>query len=63
MWCRPRARRRRPPALRGLRLTLQAPCYGPVMQYAANRALRETMYRAYVTRASEFGPPALDNTR
>jgi oligopeptidase A len=46
----------------GLRLTLQAPCYGPVMQYAANRALRETMYRAYTTRASEFGPPALDNS-
>jgi oligopeptidase A len=46
----------------GLRLTLQAPCYGPVLQYAANRALRETLYRAYTTRASEFGPPALDNS-
>ncbi len=46
----------------GLRLTLQAPCYGPVMQYATNRALRETMYRAYSTRASELGPPALDNS-
>ncbi|HRD96495.1 MAG TPA: M3 family metallopeptidase [Rubrivivax sp.] len=46
----------------GLRLTLQAPCYGPVLQYASNRGLRETMYRAYVTRASEFGPPALDNS-
>jgi oligopeptidase A len=32
------------------------------MQYATDRELRETMYRAYVTRASEFGPPALDNT-
>ena len=46
----------------GLRLTLQAPCYGPVLQYAANRALRETLYRAYTTRSSEFGPPALDNS-
>ena len=32
------------------------------MQYAENRALRETLYRAYVTRASEFGRPELDNT-
>ncbi len=46
----------------GLRLTLQAPCYGPVLQYATHRGLRETMYRAYTTRASEFGPPALDNS-
>jgi oligopeptidase A len=46
----------------GCRLILQAPCYGPVMQFAANRTLRETMYRAYGTRASEWGPPALDNT-
>ena len=45
------------------KLTLHFPCYGPVMQYAADRALRETLYRAYVTRASEFGPPELDNTR
>ena len=43
------------------KLTLQFPSYGPVMQYARNRALRETMYRAYVTRASEFGPPERDN--
>ena len=33
------------------------------MQFAANRALREAMYRAYVTRASEFGKPEWDNTR
>jgi oligopeptidase A len=32
------------------------------MQYAAVRELREQMYRAYVTRASEFGKPELDNT-
>jgi oligopeptidase A len=46
----------------GHKLTLHQPVYGPLMQYASNRALRETLYRAYVTRASEFGPPALDNT-
>jgi oligopeptidase A len=46
----------------GWKFTLQAPSYLPVMQYADNRGLRETMYRASATRASEFGPPALDNT-
>ena len=46
----------------GLRLTLQAPCYGPVMQYASNRKLRETMFHAFSTRASEFGPAEWDNT-
>ncbi|MDQ2778486.1 MAG: M3 family metallopeptidase, partial [Pseudomonadota bacterium] len=44
------------------RLTLQIPCYGPVMQYASDRALREQLYRAYVTRASEFGPTEFDNS-
>ncbi|WP_430626761.1 M3 family metallopeptidase [Thiobacter aerophilum] len=46
----------------GYKLTLHAPSWLPVMQYADNRALREEMYRAYVTRASEFGPPEWDNT-
>jgi oligopeptidase A len=32
------------------------------MQYASNRALREALYRAYATRASEFGPAERDNT-
>jgi oligopeptidase A len=32
------------------------------MQYADDRALRETMYRESVTRASEFGKPEWDNT-
>jgi oligopeptidase A len=31
------------------------------MQHVENRALRERLYTAYVTRASELGPPALDN--
>jgi oligopeptidase A len=46
----------------GWKLNLQAPSFLPVMQFCANRALREEMYRAYVTRASEFGPAELDNT-
>lgn len=46
----------------GYKITLQFPSYFPVMQYAEDRALRETVYRAYVTRASELGDAALDNT-
>ena len=46
----------------GYKLTLQAPCYLPVLQYASNRQLREQLYRAYATRASELGPAALDNS-
>ncbi len=46
----------------GWLFTLKAPSYGPVMQYAENRSLREAMYRAYVTRASELGDAKLDNT-
>lgn len=46
----------------GWRITLQIPNYLPAMQYATNRSLREKLYRAYVTRASEFGDPKLDNT-
>lgn len=45
----------------GHKLTLHMPTYLPVMQYGSNRALRETLYRAYVTRASEFGPAERDN--
>ena len=43
------------------KLTLHQPCYFPVMQFADDRALRETLYTAYTTRASELGPAALDN--
>jgi len=46
----------------GWLFTLKAPSYMPVMQYADNRALREKMYRASGTRASEFGKPDWDNT-
>jgi len=44
------------------KLTLHMPCYQPVLQYADHAGLRERMYRAYVTRASEFGKPEWDNT-
>ncbi|MBP5989113.1 MAG: M3 family metallopeptidase [Piscinibacter sp.] len=47
--------------LEGCKLTLHFPSYFPVMQYARNRGLREKLYTAYVTRASELGPAALDN--
>jgi oligopeptidase A len=38
--------------------TLEFPSYMPVMQYADNASLREEIYGAYVTRASEKGPNA-----
>jgi oligopeptidase A len=47
----------------GWKFTLHAPSYMPVLQYADNRALRETLYRAYATRAAEFGKPEWDNTQ
>ncbi|AVS62523.1 oligopeptidase A [Paracidovorax avenae] len=37
----------------GYKLTLKMPCYLPVMQFAESSALREKLYRAYVTRASD----------
>ena len=37
----------------GYKLTLKMPCYLPVMQFAQSSALREKLYRAYVTRASD----------
>ena len=46
----------------GWKLTLHAPSYLPVLQYADDRSLRETIYKANVTRASEFGEPKFDNT-
>jgi oligopeptidase A len=39
----------------GYVLTLKAPCYMPVMQFATNSALREKLYKAYATRASDLG--------
>ena len=37
----------------GYKLSLKMPCYLPVMQFAQSSALRATLYKAYVTRASE----------
>ena len=46
----------------GHKIGLHIPVWMPVMQYALDRALREALYRAYVTRASEFGPAERDNS-
>jgi len=40
----------------GYKLTLKMPSYLPVMQFAHSRELRQRMYRAYVTRASDQAP-------
>ncbi len=40
----------------GHRLSLKMPVYLPVMQYADNAALREQLYKAHVTRASDQAP-------
>jgi oligopeptidase A len=47
----------------GYKLTLKMPSYLPVMQFARSGALRERLYRAYVTRASDQGDPQFDNTQ
>lgn len=44
--------------LQGWLFTLDIPSYLPVMLYADNRELREEMYRAFSTRASDQGPQA-----
>jgi oligopeptidase A len=49
-------------AKEGCKFTLHMPSYLPVMQYADHRPLRERMYQAYVTRASELDKPEWDNT-
>ncbi|HEY3431899.1 MAG TPA: M3 family metallopeptidase [Rhodocyclaceae bacterium] len=46
----------------GWKFTLHAPSYIPILQYAENRDLRERIYRAYATRASEFGKVEWDNS-
>ncbi len=48
----------------GWRFTLHFPSYFPILQYADDRALRETIYRANATKASELGAdPVWDNTQ
>jgi oligopeptidase A len=48
----------------GYLLNLEFPCYMAVMMFANNRALREEVYTAFATRASQEGPDAgkFDNT-
>lgn len=50
--------------LDGWLLTLDIPSYLPVLTYCDNQSLRQEMYEAYVTRASDRGPRAgkWDNT-
>ena len=40
----------------GYKLTLKMPSYLPTMQFATSSALREVLYRAYSTRASDQAP-------
>ncbi|OAN16917.1 oligopeptidase A [Photobacterium jeanii] len=44
--------------LEGYLFTLEIPSYLPVMTYCENSALRQEMYEAFVTRASDRGPNA-----
>ena len=43
--------------------TLHAPSWAPFMESCTDRSLREEMYRAYVTRASELGNDEFDNSQ
>jgi oligopeptidase A len=45
----------------GYKVTLQYPSYAAIQRYADDRALRERLYRAHFTRASEFGNPDWNN--
>jgi oligopeptidase A len=51
--------------LKGYLLTLEFPCFYAVMTHAEDRSLREELYQAYVSRASDQGPNAgaFDNTQ
>ena len=46
----------------GWSFTLKAPCWVPFMESCVDRKLREEMYRAYVTRASDCGESQFDNS-
>lgn len=48
----------------GYQFTLHFPSYFPILQFADNRELRATIYRANATKASEFGSKSeWDNTQ
>ena len=44
--------------IEGWVFNLQAPSYIPLIMFADDRSLRQQIYQAYVTRASEMGPDA-----
>jgi oligopeptidase A len=49
----------------GFKLTLKMPCYLPVMQFSEQTGLREQLYKAHTTRASDQAAPEyqqFDNT-
>ena len=46
----------------GWKFTLHFPSYFPVLQFAERRELRQELYYANATRASELGAPQWDNT-
>ncbi len=45
----------------GYKISLQFPSWSAIVDYADDRALRQQLYRAYYTRASEFGKPEWNN--
>ena len=45
----------------GYKISLQYPSYSAIVDYAHDRGLRQQMYRAYSTKASEFGNPDWNN--
>ncbi len=64
---RPRAEAAAQDRRSGWKLTLRMPCYQPVLQYADNHALRETLLRAYAdarerVRQPRMGQHGLDST-
>jgi len=45
----------------GYKISLQYPSYSAIVDYAHDRTLRQQVYRAYSTKASEFGNPDWNN--
>lgn len=44
-------------------ITLDYPSYYPILTYADNRSLRESIYKAHITRASDLGNLVFDNSK
>jgi oligopeptidase A len=45
----------------GYKVSLQSPSYAAIVDYADDRSLRQQLYRAHATKASEFGNPDWNN--